>query len=221
MKITIYGKDVVIKIFLITIVIDIFAFLIPNLLIKILLLVFSILIFGFTLFFFRDPERKIPKDLKENLILSPADGKVVIIKDTKLINDFFNLTEYNLKQISIFLSPLNVHVNRIPLTGMVTYYKYFSGKFLMAFNHKSSEFNERTEIGIENNGKKLLFKQIAGFIARRIVCKLKVGDNCIAGDRFGMIKFGSRIDIFLSSEAKIFVKPDQKVKAGITVIAEI
>jgi phosphatidylserine decarboxylase len=126
-------------------------------------------------------------------------------------------------QISIFLSPLNVHVNRIPLNGVVKFLKYVKGEYLVAFDPKSSERNERSEIGIENeiNGHKVLFKQIAGFVARRIVYDIKEGSVVKSGDRFGMIKFGSRVDIIVKRETKIFVKLDQIVTGGETIIAEL
>jgi phosphatidylserine decarboxylase len=120
------------------------------------------------------------------------------------------------------MSPLNVHVNRIPVSGTISFYNYIKGKYLVAFNHKSSEKNERTVIGITNiNGKKIIFKQIAGFVARRIVCNLKTGSEVFVGKRFGMIKFGSRVDLLLNSNAKLFIKPGEKVTAGKTIIAEL
>ena len=128
-----------------------------------------------------------------------------------------------LTQVSIFLSPLNVHVNRIPLTGEVKYLNYIKGDYIVAFDHKSSERNERTEIGIEDtfSGKKILFKQIAGFVARRIVYEIKCGDKVIAGDRFGMIKFGSRVDILIRKTSRVLVELNQKVTGGETIIAEL
>ena len=164
-----------------------------------------------------------PEGYKSNQIISPGDGKVVVIEN--IINKEKNIFEAGeeLTQVSIFLSPLNVHVNRIPLTGEVTYLNYIKGDYIVAFDHKSSERNERTEIGIEDtfSGRKILFKQIAGFVARRIVYDIKCGDKVIAGDRFGMIKFGSRVDILIRKTSHVRVELNQKVTGGETIIAEL
>ena len=222
MGLTDYGKDVILKMLFFTLFIDAIAFVVNIAIIKIILFLMSAILFLFTLYFFRDPKRKIPEGLIPGSIISPADGKVVLIE--KIVNgvgNIFNEGE-NLIQVSVFLSPLNVHVNRIPLTGVVKYFKYIKGEYLVAFNHKASEKNERTEIGIENGeGKKILFKQIAGFIARRIVCEIGMGSEVYSGIRFGMIKFGSRVDMIFKQDAFIKVKLGQKVKAGITIIAEV
>jgi len=167
----------------------------------------------FTLYFFRDPERTIPEG--ENLIVSPADGKLVLIKEL----DHADYLESPAIQLSIFLSPLNVHVNRIPWSGTVGYYRYIKGDYMVAYDHRASEKNERTEIGVERDGQKILFKQIVGSIARRIVCPLKEGDTVTAGERFGMIKFGSRMDVILPRNATIQVEVGQKVVGGETVLA--
>lgn len=221
-KITSYGSDVVIKMLFITLIIDAIAYLINIEFLKISLFAISVILFLFTLYFFRDPERKIPSEISVNSVLSPADGKVVLIETVKNSEDILFDKDEMLHKVCIFLSPLNVHVNRIPVSGVVSYYKYIEGKYLMAFNHKSSEKNERTEIGITNiNGKKIIFKQIAGFIARRIVCKLKEGNKAVAGNRFGMIKFGSRVDLLFNSNAKLITKVGDKVKGGETIIAEL
>jgi phosphatidylserine decarboxylase len=170
-------------------------------------------IFGmFFLFFFRDPDRKVPEG--ENLILAPADGKVILIKP------FDNLEFMNSGGIlvSVFMSLFDVHVNRVPISGIVKYFKYNPGKFLPAFKDKASSENEQTEFGLENEHGRVVLKQIAGIIARRIVCNLKQGDLVKAGDRFGMIKFGSRLDLFLPENAQIKVKLNHKVRAGETII---
>jgi len=125
------------------------------------------------------------------------------------------------KQISIFLSPLNVHVNRVPVSGVVDYYKYVNGKYLVAFHEKSSELNERTHIGIKNSRTRVLFKQIAGAVARRIVCEIKVGDEVHVSDRFGMIKFGSRMDLIVVPEMEIEVKVGDIVVAGETILCRL
>lgn len=178
--------------------------------------------FGFTLYFFRDPEREVPQGLNDNSILSAADGKVVLVDD--IINEKYDVFEAGekLKQLSIFLSPLNVHVNRIPVSGTVNYFEYIKGDYVVAFDHKSSDRNERTEIGILSlSGSKLIFKQIAGFVARRIVCDIRKGDTVKSGDKFGMIKFGSRVDYIFKPSTKIFVKVGDHVKAGETIIGEL
>lgn len=175
---------------------------------------------SFTFYFFRDPERSIPEGYDDRMILAPGDGKIVIVED--IINKEDNLYAKGepLKQISIFLSPLNVHVNRNPTNGIVKYYKYIEGEYIVAFDHKSSDRNERTEIGIEDRmGRNVLFKQIAGFVARRIVCDLDEGSVVKAGERFGMIKFGSRVDILLKPDTEIKVKINDIVKGGESVVA--
>ncbi|MBS1515228.1 MAG: phosphatidylserine decarboxylase family protein [Bacteroidetes bacterium] len=196
------------------------ALFIPVFIAKVILLLLVIFLMSFTFYFFRDPERKIPDNYDDSMILAPGDGKICLIED--IINKEDNLYPKGeaLKQVSIFLSPLNVHVNRNPTNGTVKYYKYIEGEYLVAFDHKSSDRNERTEIGIEDyKGRKVLFKQIAGFVARRIVCDLDEGDSVKAGERFGMIKFGSRVDILLKPDAEIKVKLNDIVKGAETVIA--
>jgi phosphatidylserine decarboxylase len=206
----------------ITLFIDAIAYLVNIDALKISLFILSVFLFIFTLYFFRDPERKIPENISGNSVLSPADGKVVLIETIKNTDDTFFGKDEMLYKVCIFLSPLNVHVNRIPVSGSVSYYEYIKGKYLVAFNHKSSDKNERTVIGITNDkGKKLIFKQIAGFVARRIVCDLKAGYDVIAGKRFGMIKFGSRVDLIFSSNAKLFTAVGNKVVGGETILAEL
>ncbi len=166
----------------------------------------------FLLYFFRDPERTAPAG--DNLILSAADGKVISIKP---IHDMeFICKEGTL--ISVFMSILDVHVNRIPISGQVNHVKYNKGKFFPAFEEKASLENEQNELGLNTRYGRIVLKQIAGIIARRIVCKVKPGDQVKTGGRFGMIKFGSRVDLFLPKNAEIKVKLNQKVKAGETVI---
>ena len=167
----------------------------------------------FTLSFFRDPERTTPTG--DSLVVSPADGEVVLIKPMRE-EEFL---KQDAVQVSIFMSPLNVHVNRFPITGTVGYYRYFPGEYLMAYEEKSSLRNERTHIGVENARVKVLFKQIAGFVARRIVADVKEGDRAIAGERFGMIKFGSRVDVIVPQGSAIKVKVGDKTVAGETVLA--
>ncbi|MBA4406096.1 phosphatidylserine decarboxylase family protein [bacterium] len=182
--------------------------------IKYPLIVISIAFFLFSLNFFRDPERTTPN--LNNVVVSPADGTIVIVKDIYE----GNFLKVNAKQISIFMSPLNVHVNRIPIDGKVDYFNYIKGEYLVAFHEKADKRNERTEIGITSNKGKMLFTQVAGYVARRIVCTLKVGDSVKMGARFGMIKFGSRSDVIVPANWKLKVKLGDKVTAGETILFE-
>ena len=213
--ITKYGYDVFFTITGICIALILVAlFLIEPKSIKYPIVAVAFVFFGFTFNFFRDPDRVSPGG--DNIVLSPADGKVISIKTVRE-NEFF---KGDALQISIFMSPLNVHVNRIPVSGKVAYYRYVPGEFFAAFEDKASEKNEQTIIGLEGNRGKVLFKQIAGFVARRIVCNLQVGDSVSAGARFGMIKFGSRVDIFLPPSSTPKVTLDRKSVAGETILAE-
>ncbi len=169
----------------------------------------------FTLFFFRDPQRNIPD--KEGVLLSPADGKVLLIKD--VVSDRFVSGEAI--QISIFMSPFDVHVNRIPISGAVKYLKYVKGKFLTAYNDKADKENERNEIGIESEYGNILFTQVAGAFARRIVSTLKLDDKVTAGRKFGMIKFGSRSDIIVPKKWIPMVKVGDHVTGGETILFKI
>jgi len=170
---------------------------------------------GFTLFFFRDPERKIPT--AEGLIVSPADGTVV-----EIVEEFEpEYIKAPARRISIFLSPFNVHVNRSPITGEVKYYSYREGKFLRAFLPEASTQNEQSIIGMEAPWGKVTFKQIAGIIARRIVCNVSEGRVLERGERFGIIKFGSRMDVYLPLDAPLKVRVRDKVKAGESILGEI
>ncbi len=175
-----------------------------------------ILLCFFILYFFRDPERVIPDTT--NKIISPADGKVVLIQETPE-SEYLN---QNVTQISIFLSPLNVHVNRIPLTGKLEYLKYYPGKYLMAWEDLASEQNERAHFGVRHeSGTRILFKQITGFLARRIVYHLNEGEEVVAGERFGIMKFGSRMDILVPENVAINVKVGDTTVAGETIIGQI
>ncbi|MDN5204429.1 phosphatidylserine decarboxylase family protein [Fulvivirgaceae bacterium BMA10] len=166
--------------------------------------------------FFRNP--KVNPRVNENYVLAPADGKVVVIEDTEE-QEYF---QDKRKQISIFMSPVNVHVNRSPISGSVKYFKYHPGKYLVAWHPKSSTDNERTTVVAEmQNGLEILWRQIAGAMARRIKCYVDEGDRLIQGNEFGFIKFGSRVDVFLPLDADVKVNIGDKTKAGITVIAEL
>ncbi len=172
----------------------------------------SLLLTLFVLFFFRDPERVIPEG--KGIVVSPADGKVIVIKDiyepTYLKQD--------VKQISIFLSVFNVHVNRAPVEGTVELVKYNPGKFHVASVDKASLDNEQTAVVISNSGRKILVKQIAGLIARRIVCYAKPGDAIKTGERYGLIRFGSRVDLFLPRDVELKIKVGDRVKGARDII---
>lgn len=170
----------------------------------------------FSLWFFRDPERKIP--LEEDLMVSPADGKVIGIENIE--NN--NYDKRPCIKVSIFMSVFNVHVNRIPFSGKVRTIKYFPGKFFNAALDKASEDNERNAVLIETDrGLSFWTVQIAGLIARRIVCPLKEGDNVSKGNRYGMIRFGSRLELYLPVNSEILVKKGQMVQAGSSVICRL
>jgi len=169
----------------------------------------------FLLFFFRMPERTMLND--ETVLLSPADGKIVAIEE--VWEDEFLKT--NCRQISIFMSPLNVHVNRYPIGGKVVYFKYHNGKYLVAFHPKSSELNERSSIALESaDGTTFLIRQIAGALARRIVCYSRRGDAVSQGSELGFIKFGSRVDVFIPLSFTVHVTLGDKVKSGISLLAK-
>jgi phosphatidylserine decarboxylase len=176
----------------------------------------SIIIFLLILQFFRHPSRNIAAN--ENTILAPADGKIVVIEET--MEDEF-LHEKRI-QISIFMSPLNVHVNRSPVAGVFEFIKYHAGKYLVAWHPKSSTENERTTLVIKTRGgDKILFRQIAGAVARRIKWYVKEGDQIGQGEEFGFIRFGSRVDVFIPLDATIDVKINQKSVGGKTVLARL
>ena len=177
--------------------------------------VLSFLLFVTILQFFRNPKRVIPQD--ERVVLCPADGKVVVIEETEE-TEYFNDRRL---QVSIFMSPVNVHINRNPITGSVKFFKYHPGKYLMAWNPKSSTLNERTSIVVETpTGVPVLFRQIAGALARRIVWYVKEGQTVKQGEEFGFIKFGSRVDVFLPLGTNVKVNIGDKVTGGITPLAE-
>jgi|JI102314A1RNA_FD_contig_31_2775946_length_2089_multi_5_in_0_out_0_2 phosphatidylserine decarboxylase len=165
--------------------------------------------------FFRNPLRTI--EIDEDVIYAPCDGKVVVIEQI-LENEYFN---QKMVQVSIFMSPFNVHVNRNPITGIIKFSKYYKGKYLMAWNPKSSTENERTYVVAEGKNITVGYKQIAGGLARRIVNYVKVGDSVFQGREFGFIKLGSRMDIILPLNAKVVVKLNDVAVGGKTVIAKI
>lgn len=213
-----YGKDVLLTVLVITVVLAGLAIWSDETWLRIILIVVAAFISVFSLNFFRDPDRRIAAEGRagENLIVSPADGKVVEVKEVE--EPEFLKSHATL--ISIFMSPLDVHVNRSPIVGTVEFFRYVKGEFLVAHAPEATHRNERAMIGLTNGARKILFSQVAGYIARRIVCEAKVGDTLQAGERFGMIKFGSRVDIYIPPNAKIFVKSGEIVRAGETVMAE-
>ncbi len=188
----------------------------PQRIIQNSVIVFSIAFYLLILQFFRVPVFEVQKN--ERQVLSPADGKVVVIEETEE-------TEYlksKRKQISVFMSPINVHVNLMPVAGTISYFKYHPGKYLVAWHPKSSTENERTTVVAKmKNGTEILFRQIAGALARRIKWYIKEGQPLDQGDEFGFIKFGSRVDIFLPLDAKIAVKVGDITRGGKTVLAEL
>jgi phosphatidylserine decarboxylase len=169
----------------------------------------------FFLFFFRDPERNITRD--SDAVLSPADGRVMIAGAPA----GQAVPAGNWQQVSIFLSPMDVHVNRMPIGGRVEKVKYHPGRFLPAYRHEAGDLNEYTEVTVVHHGQPIVVRQIVGVLARRIVCRIKEGDVVEAGDRFGVMKFGSRMDIFVPASATITVNVNDTVVGGVTVIARL
>ena len=171
-----------------------------------------------SIYFFRDPERTLPTNLSEEVLISPADGKVVVVKDVQAVE----YLEQEAIQISIFLSPLNVHINRIPVSGVLEYLVYQTGEYLMAWDDRATMDNEQAKFGVKHaTGQKILFRQITGFLARRVVYYLNEGDTLQRGKRFGLMKFGSRMDVVLPRSAKVLVKEGDKVVAGESIIAKL
>lgn len=175
------------------------------------------LAFGFFIFilrFFRNPDRPVTPD--DKVLICPADGKVVVIEDVEE-NEYFKDKR---TQVSIFMSPNNVHKNWYPATGKINYYRHHPGKFLVAWHPKSSELNERTTVVIEkNDGTEILVRQIAGAVAQRISCYAEEGKNILQGEELGFIKFGSRVDLFLPVGTKIKVNKNQKVQGCKDIVA--
>ena len=170
---------------------------------------------GFCLWFFRDPEREAPRD--ERLVISPADGRVVAVvpeREDRFLNALAT-------RVSIFMSPLDVHVNRSPVSGTVRQVQHTAGKFRAAFSDKSSLDNERNAVVLESGGKRFLTVQIAGALARRIVCHVGPGDRLERGQRFGMIMFGSRVDVFLPPGVQPTVTKGEHVRAGQSVLGRV
>jgi phosphatidylserine decarboxylase len=169
---------------------------------------------AFFAFFFRDPERLSPDEA--HVVLSPADGRVTFVGPAEP----GVAPPGDWKQVSIFLSPMDVHVNRIPASGTVTRVSYTPGRFLPAYRREAAAVNERSEVWIDRgNGQTVVARQVVGILARRVVCRARVGDHVRAGQRFGIMKFGSRMDVFLPPDASIRVAAGQMVRGGETIIA--
>ncbi|MBI4645058.1 MAG: phosphatidylserine decarboxylase family protein [Bacteroidia bacterium] len=208
------GITIIFSIFTGLLLVNVLLFFITPLLICYIFLGCSAIICFFILQFFRNPKR--PVITNDNIVLCPADGKIVAIENI-YEPEYFNNSRI---LISVFMSPLNVHVNRYPVNGIVKYFKYHAGKYFVAYHPKSSLENERTTVIIQkSDGTEIMVRQIAGIIARRIVCYAKENTAVKQGEELGFIKFGSRVDIFLPTDAQIMVKLHQKVKANITQIA--
>ena len=188
-----------------------------GLVLRVLLFVLAFLVLGFTLYFFRDPARTPPAEAS-SILLAPADGKVVLIQE---VEEPLYL-KGPARQLSIFLSPLNVHVNRIPADGVIEFDEYVPGEYLVAWHEKASEKNERSQLGLRHpSGVQVLFKQIAGAVARRIAYHVTVGDEVRAGQRFGIVKFGSRMDVLVPPEIEFDVAVGDHVQAGTTILARL
>jgi len=169
----------------------------------------------FFLFFFRDPDR--PISAPDSAVISPADGRVMVAGAPT--GQAFPPGDW--QQISIFLSPMDVHVNRMPIGGLIKKVQYHPGRFLPAFRSDAGDLNEYTEVVVDHHGQTIVVRQIVGILARRIVCRIREGDVVRAGDRFGVMKFGSRMDIFLPRTAAIRTNVGEKVVGGVTVIATL
>lgn len=167
----------------------------------------------FMVYFFRDPERTTPADPRA--VISPADGRVMIAGES----DPAAAPDGAWKQVSIFLSPLDVHINRIPLSGRVTKVLYKPGRFLAAYKWESASQNERNDVWIEHEGETMVCRQVVGVLARRLVCRVAEGDQVRTGQRYGLMKFGSRIDLYLPTHCTLHVRPGDRVRSGETVVA--
>jgi phosphatidylserine decarboxylase len=212
--ITQYGYINVLIIVILSIILFTVSYFLENNILNIGLSSITLLFLIFSLNFFRDPERTSPN--LDNVIVSPADGKVLLIKKVES-NKYVNGEAW---QVSVFMSPLNVHVNRIPIDGKVELVNYVKGEYLVAFHDKADERNERCEFGILSKFGKVFFTQVAGFVARRIVYEINEGDSVTMGKRFGMIKFGSRVDVVVSTDWNLKVKENDIVTAGESILFE-
>jgi phosphatidylserine decarboxylase len=176
---------------------------------------FALALTAFMIYFFRDPARTIPWG--RDLFVAPADGKIIVIRDVREER----YLKADVKQISIFMSPLNVHVNRVPCDGRVKTVRHNKGRFLAAYKDEASVRNENIEMVLETEYGDILVRQVAGFVARRAVCRKKEGDELKRGERYGVIKFSSRVDIYLPKDVVVKVALNEMIKAGETVVAEL
>ncbi len=214
-----YGIDNVVVMLIVGVALILSLWYLPQRWLSIPIAALGLLLVLFAFWFFRDPDRTTPSEALEDssIVIAPADGRVVeIIEEPE--NYYMKET---VRRVSIFLSPLDVHVNRSPVSGKVEFYHYNPGKYLVAYHPKSSDENEQSRIGVMTDYGKILFKQIVGIVARRLVCELKVGDSVKVGDKFGMMKFGSRMDVMLPLDAAIKVKVGDRVVAGESEIARL
>ncbi len=203
-------------IFLLGLLVGIYVFLPEYEWVQLGAMAFSLVVFLFFLQFFRNPERVTTGN--DRHVIAPADGKIVVIEEVQE-NEHVGGKAI---QVSIFMSPVNVHVNRSPVDGEVTYYKYHPGKYLVAWHPKASEDNERTSLGIRTRSGQVVFlRQIAGALARRIVCYARPGQPLAQGQEFGFIKFGSRVDVFLPPGTEINVQLGDKTVGGVSVLATL
>jgi phosphatidylserine decarboxylase len=187
--------------------------LLSGLLVSWILAVPFVILAAFFVFFFRDPERRIPDTV--DVVLAPADGRVLVAGEAIPAAAPAGVW----KQISIFLSPMDVHVNRVPVSGRVTRVSVTPGRFLPAYHHDAAAANERSEVWIDHRGQQIVARQVVGILARRVVCRLQSGAEVRAGDRYGIMKFGSRMDVFLPPTAEVAVKVGDVVRGGETIIA--
>jgi phosphatidylserine decarboxylase len=212
------GYKLIMVVILVLLLVNIFAFQFfsKSADLRIGIFILSLIVFIIVLQFFRHPMRKIITHPSH--VLSPADGKIVTIEEV-MEEEFYHEKRI---QISIFMSPVNVHLNRFPISGTVDYFKHHHGEYLVAWHPKSSQLNERTTVVIRtHNNISILVRQIAGYVARRIVCYAKEKESFVQGEELGFIKFGSRVDVFVPLNSKITVQLNQKVKGGKTVLSEI
>ena len=214
-----YGRDNAVVLLLIGAAFMLLALAPIGDILSILTIIFGLVVIIFTLNFFRDPERPLNPKAQgdDSLIVSPSDGAVTEVEKLDHVPEINGPGT----QITIFLSPINLHVNRYPANGTILSAEYFPGKYLMAFNPKASTENERSEFVLENAFGKILYRQITGFLARRIVYDTKQGDVVEAGTRFGMMKFGSRMDVIVPEGSEIMVRTGDKVVSSSTLLARL
>lgn len=211
------GKKILFSLLLILAAVNALVFwLVENEWVENIVLIVSLILYIMVLQFFRNPKRYTHRDTKQ--VIAPADGKIVVIEEVEE-EEYFKDKRI---QISIFMSPVNVHVNRYPVSGIVRYSKYHPGAFLVAWHPKSSVMNERTSVVVETpEGQQVMYKQIAGAMARRIIMYAKEGKKVLQGTDSGFIRFGSRVDILLPTDAKVLVNVGDKARGGEQVLAEL